>query len=536
MKNQKFVFVNQIGYSPDSVKFGYVRTAGNPCNDTFTLKNKKGLVVYTGKLVKAPDDPLTGEEILQADFSAFTEAGKYVLCVGQNESFEFTIGQNIYGNLFYSILNYFYLSRCGQQIEGGKFGHPACHTGEADIYGTDEKATVLGGWHDAGDYGRYIVAGSKAVMDLLLAYQECKETFKDFDILGEVRFELEWMLQLQRDDGAVYHKISCYHFCSFINPHEEQDRLVIAPVSTSATADFAGCLAYASKFFKDEDPAFAEKLVEAALKAQSYLDTHADEFYKNPQEITTGGYGDWNVNDERFFALCSLFELTGKPEYIKKALEYRQEILDRPEDKEHPWVNKWFEAFGWGCVAGYGTEIIIRNKEKVAAAVGQSVVDEYEKIVVSHADEIVERVNTSGFGVGIRFVQWGSNGQVCDEAHYLLMAYELTGNKTYFDAASRQLDYILGCNPQNLCYVTGNGSNCTKHPHHRPSGAIGATMPGMLAGGPSAGLQDAVAKEFLEGKPALQCYIDKQGSYSTNEVAIYWNSPLVLLIAKLGLV
>ena len=38
-----------------------------------------------------------------------------------------------------------------------------------------------GGWHDAGDYGRYIVAGTKTVMDLLLAYKKCPEKFASLD-------------------------------------------------------------------------------------------------------------------------------------------------------------------------------------------------------------------------------------------------------------------------------------------------------------------------------------------------------------------
>ena len=72
-----------------------------------------------------------------------------------------------------STLKYFTDSRCGQGI---------CHTGIAEVYGTGEKKNVQGGWHDAGDYGRYVVAGTKAVMDLLLAYKKCPEKFAGFDL------------------------------------------------------------------------------------------------------------------------------------------------------------------------------------------------------------------------------------------------------------------------------------------------------------------------------------------------------------------
>ena len=73
---------------------------------------------------------------------------------------------------------------------------------------------------------------------------------------------------MQREDGGVFHKVSCYHFCGFINPQDEKDELVISPVSSTATADFAGCLAFASGFYKESDPAFAKSLMDAALKAE----------------------------------------------------------------------------------------------------------------------------------------------------------------------------------------------------------------------------------------------------------------------------
>jgi endoglucanase len=68
------------------------------------------------------------------------------------------------------------------------------------------------------------------------------------------------------------------------------------------------------------------------------------------------------------------------------------------------------------------------------------------------------------------------------------------------------------------------------HPHHRPSGADGITLPwpGMLVGGPNNGGQDGITPSKLP--PAL-CYIDNQGAFCSNEEAINWNAPLVFLLA-----
>ena len=82
----------------------------------------------------------------------------------------------------------------------------------------------------------------------------------------------------------------------------------MAPISTTATADFAGCAAYAHTFYKKSDPEFAQKLLDAAIKAQNFIDSNPDFIYKNPPEITTGGYGDRNITDEKYFA-CSSSQL-----------------------------------------------------------------------------------------------------------------------------------------------------------------------------------------------------------------------------------
>ena len=340
---------------------------------------------------------------------------------------------------------------------------------------------------------------------------------------------------MQRSDGGVFHKVSCYHFCGFINPQDEKDELVISPVSSTATADFAGCLAFASEFYKASDPAFSKTLMDAALKAWNYLESHDDELFKNPPEITTGGYGDWSSADERYFACAALFLRTADQSYVTKAMELRAGVIDKPDNPDFPWVNKWHEGFGWGMVAGYGTELFLRAKDKINDA---GVVYTLTQSMLKSADKLLERVNKASFGTSLDKVHWGSCGHVCDDAHSLLVAYDLTGRSDYYEAAKKQVDYLLGCNPNNVCYVTGFGSNTVKYPHHRPSATLGQAMPGMLSGGPCEGLYDAAAKEKLGplNLPPLRCFIDDWASYSTNEIAIYWNSTLVYVASKLKLV
>ena len=80
--------------------------------------------------------------------------------------------------------------------------------------------------------------------------------------------------------------------------------------------------------------------------------------------------------------------------------------------------------------------------------------------------------------------------------------------------------------------MTGYGTRSPLHTHHRPSQVLDKSMPGMLVGGANANLEDAYAAAVLSGLPGEKCYADNAQSYSCNEVTIYWNSPLIYLIAS----
>ncbi|HOD76917.1 MAG TPA: ferritin family protein, partial [Syntrophorhabdus sp.] len=78
------------------------------------------------------------------------------------ESYEFAISDKPYDKLFDDVLKMLYMMRCGSELEkkhAGEFAHEACHAKPATIYGTTKTKDVTGGWHDAGDYGRYVIPG-----------------------------------------------------------------------------------------------------------------------------------------------------------------------------------------------------------------------------------------------------------------------------------------------------------------------------------------------------------------------------------------
>lgn len=516
------IITNQVGYKCDSKKTAVFRNADN--ENKFSVVNADtNQVVYTGDLSAAINNTSAGETNKTGDFSSVTQPGKYyITCGNLDNSYTFEISDSVYSNLLNDSVRMLYLQRCGEAVTDSDFGHPACHTGMATVYGTNDKIDVSGGWHDAGDYGRYIVPAAKTIADLLYAYETNPELFSDNigipqsgngtpDILDEARYELEWMMKMQRDDGAVYHKVTCENFPGYVAPQKETAPLIVTPISTTATADFCASMALAYEFYKDIDADFANNCLERAERAWSFLEANPNMIFKNPEDITTGDYGDTSDRDERYWAAAQLYRATGNSKYETALSEM--------------FVLKGLD---WSTVGDYGNLAILTAKN---ISKDSAIYTNARDTIISQADSFVRISSNSPYGVALTKFDWGSNMTVANAGIILGAAYKATGDSSYLDAANAQLNYLLGTNPVGECFFTGYGTVSPENPHHRPSMAAGKAMKGMLVGGVNQNLEDSAAKAYCQDLPAAKRFVDNAESYSTNEITIYWNSPLTYLVS-----
>ena len=515
------ILTSQLGYIPDARKTAVVR--GNA--DSFSVINKAtGQAVITNRaLSSAVTNSSANETDRIADFSDLTANGTYVIrCSGLDDSYPFTIDEGVYDDMMDEAVHMFYLQRCGCGVQDATFGHAACHTGTAVVYGTGQTIDASGGWHDAGDYGRYTVAGAKAVADLLYAYLANPERYGDStgipesgngkaDILDEVKYELDWMFKMQASDGGAYHKVTCESFPGYVMPQNETGQLIVTPVSTTATADFAAAMALAAEVYKDYDASYAQKCLTAAEKAWQFLEQNPNLIFQNPSDITTGEYGDKSDKDERYWAAAQLYRTTGDSKYLNALNSLgTQDGLD------------------WALVGDYGNIAILTMNNP-----DSTVYDKAKSSVLSQAAKLATLSENSPYGVALSKYNWGSNMTVANAGIILYLAHALDGSSRYLDAAQAQLDYLLGENPLGECFVTGFGTVSPENPHHRPSMAQNQAQKGMLVGGVNQNLEDSAAKAYCANEPAAKCYVDNSESYSTNEITIYWNSPLVYLVTVL---
>lgn len=531
--NTPNINVNQVGYLPNAKKVAVIRgELGTDISGSFDVVNvESNEVVFTGELEDSKENSASGEQTATADFSEVAEEGIYKIVTEDfGESFEFQISSAVYDELTGSAMRMFYLQRCGTSVADDSYGHGACHTGDATIYGSDGTATVTGGWHDAGDYGRYVVPGAKSVADLMLAYENYGDVFGDAtgipesgngipDVLDEVKYELDWMLTMQDgESGGVYHKVTCENFPGAVMPEEETEQLILAPISTTATADFAAAMAMAARVFKDVDSDYSNTCLTAAQKAWGYLENTPNDGvgFLNPNSISTGAYDDKEDADERYWALAELYKTTGDATYSALLKEYNPEEIGGD--------------LGWQSVGVYGMYAYLTSSG--AALSSDNYCSMVEDAFYAAADTALEYSDEDAYSVAIGedAYCWGSNMGVANKGMLLLMANQLSSEEKYLTAAGQQLDYLLGTNTNSYCFVTGFGTLSPENPHHRPSQAVGEAMTGMLVGGPDSDLEDPYAQATLSEKPNAACYVDNVQSYSCNEVTIYWNSPLVYLL------
>jgi endoglucanase len=535
---------DQAGYLPALPKIAFVVSESSPRAFAVRRASDDG-VVFRGALTQPDADADSGDRVQAADFSPLRERGRFYLDVpGVGRSWTFAIEPDAYSRAFYLSMRSFYGQRCGTDVDLGRefpgYSYKACHRRGAfhPSSGRSGQAPSVRGWHDAGDYGRYVVNSGITTGTLLWAWELFGDRVRDVsldipesrdrtpDVLDEIRWNLDWMLTMQDEDGGVWHKQTSERFPPFVLPHDDTLSSFIVGTgaepykSSCATADFAAVLAIAGRVYRPFDATYAHQASAAARRAWTWLERHPNVLFRNPDGITTGAYGDKDCSDERLWAAAELGRTTGEAVYDQYFSTHYPAALPGIRAVGPPsWANVsalglWTYALGRGPNATAVSEIVERSSRA--------------------ADEIVQRASADPYRITLVTTDyvWGSNGVAANYGVQLLVANRLKPNVRYVETAVETLHYLLGRNPFSLSWVSGLGDNPFRHPHHRPSGADAnrEPWPGLLAGGPNRRPQDAAMKR-MPAYPPAKGYLDDQESFASNENAINWNAALVFVIA-----
>jgi endoglucanase len=512
--------LNTLGFFPDREKRASISAA---CTNFSVVNAADGSEVFSGQVTGPKNNTDTQENLYTADFSSFAEEGTYYLRVdGVGRSPDFAIKRNVYNFAYFTAMRAMYLWRCGTAVSGAYNGntyqHAACHTADAylDYISGHTLKESLKGWHDAGDYNKYTVNAGITVGMMLQAWQQFKPLIESVtldipesgnslpDFLAEVKWELDWILTMQLDNGSVSHKISTPGFCGFIMPEAETAPRYFVPWGSAATADFVAMTAMAARIYEPYDAGFSKTCLDAARKSYDFLAANTANHPADQAGFTTGGYTT-SDSDDRLWAAAELWETTGEQKYLT---DFETRANNQRVKIDVDW--------DWGNVKNLGMYTYLLSKR---TGKSQSLNDAIKTRMIQVADSIVLTGTGHGYGrpLGTTYY-WGCNGTVARQTMSLQIANLISPKADYTATALDAIGHLLGRNFYCRSFVTGLGHNPAMHPHDRRSMAdtIADPWPGYLVGG---------------GWPGAKNWVDIDTNYETNEIAINWQGALIYALA-----
>ena len=441
--------LDSLGYRPRDEKVA-IFTA-NP-GATVQVRTPAGSVVFTiptsgGSITaKGQDGPASNDTVWWVDFSPVVAPGTYHLYSPSlnQQSYDFDVRGDAYGPVARAALKSFYYQRCSTPklaAYAGPWSDGACHLADRTMgpaagntnHGIKD---LSGGWHDAGDYNKYVwSAVSTAALFLLRAYED-QPAFRgdDFgipesgngtpDVLDEVKWELDWLLKMQLADGSVLRRAHVPGFASDSPPSADANLRFYYDPDLESGGVFAGTCAYAARVYAAAGMnGYATTLKAAALRAWTWLQ---------------GQGGD----DIKAWAAAEVFRLDPT---VTSARDY--------VNAYHP--NNWTGVFF--NVMAYDTQAALTYVQTPAAT--PAVVTQMRANIGNQVDYIFSSDDLYRDGMPDWSYYWGSNSIRAGYGVFLLRAVQLgsTGSHTAADCRRHAQDFLHffhGQNALDMAYLS----------------------------------------------------------------------------------
>ena len=423
---------------------------------------------------------ISGDTVWRADFSSFSAPGTYyVYSTSLNEqSYNFLVNDCIYQAPMTATLKALYYQRCGcakpAAYAGANWSDAAtCHLGDKTCapapgcsfpasYGTLD---LSGGWHDAGDYNKYIGTtpsgacnnwggdGGEAIHDLMLAYEWNPSLFASFssnipesgngvpDILNEAKWELDWYLKMQRSD---YHVLSVVHQTAYTTgspPSTDPTTRYYYPPNPTGEAEFVAMLSNSARVMSTV-PALA-----------SYANT-----LKSAAENTWNAYVSTSAaSDQKFWAAAEIFRMEKALAGPASIATAAQSIVDNYQAWSGFWLNENKFQQNWGmqtymATTGATASVVTNMKADWGNLVG----------------DIFAQNDVYNSGMHTYDYFWGADEVKMNYAMELLWGANLGATGTHTAAQCQQqaenyLHYMNGANPLNMTLMTNSAAIGASH-------------------------------------------------------------------------
>jgi len=411
-----------------------------------------------------------------------------------------------YAKLLQYSLYFYDANMCGSSVNSDSqmTWRSNCHTGdEAD-----------GGFHDAGDHAMFGLPQGYSASTIGWSYYEFKDAY---DSLGQ----------------TAHFKTISDHFCSFFK------------ASTKLSGDNVTSFCYQKGSGKEDHAYWGTPETQSNTRKQYWTSNGASDIAAEYAAALAVNYINFGNADDLKYAKA----------LFKFSTQYNQCAIDGPVEngeefyKSYDYYDDQAWAAGWlykatndntyksfletfmnstnkgasgnsGCQWGVYSPMSWNNVSLGAACLQAEIDGNWSK-VTTYLDSKCTSPNQYYFEM-----QWGSARYNASMQFCSLVATKYNA-KDYRAWSQGQMDYLLGNNPKNTCFVVGLQSNSAKNPHHRAASCYssydemgkndnisskGHVLVGALVGGPTSASGD---------------YNDSIQDYTANEVADDYNAGLV---------
>ncbi|MBN1415976.1 MAG: glycoside hydrolase family 9 protein [Bacteroidales bacterium] len=585
---------DQFGYLPDSRKIAVISSpqVGFNAPDDFvpgsTYEVRRAgdnSVAYSGNIDAWNGGSVhaqSGDKVWWFEFSSLTETDYFYIYDPEYavRSGNFSISPDVYNAVLITAARMFCYQRCGtlksMPYVPAKWSDLACHvdtkqdldcrlvTAPSDA---SRARDLSGGWHDAGDFNKYVNFTNSVMHNLLSAYDKNPSVFLDNysipesgngipDILDEIKWEMDWLLKMQQADGSVLMKVSVNQYQADSPPSHDKAQRFYGPAAASATRVFCGIAAHAYLIYKDIPAliAYAGTLLDRALLAWEWLTLNPgisdyDNTGFNSANPEISAYHQQSVQAA---AAVYLFDATGDTAYRGYFDRYYKSFHPYQWTYWYPYENQYQDAMLYYCELTGATPAVADDIRQNCIQSVQHNNHELLEAWQGQQDAYMAYLSNGNYIWGSNQVKCHTGNIFCNMTEYNL---DPANAKDYRDAAEGYIHYMHGVNPLGMVMLTNmynyGAEKSVNEIYHgwfhdgtdfdNALSSLYGPPPGYVTGGPNPIYEpDASYVGDIvppQNQPIQKSYRDwntswPENSWEITEPAIYYQAAYIKLLSK----
>lgn len=407
--------------------------------------------------------------------------------------------------------------------------------------GKDVGMDLVGGFADAGDQIKATFPLVHALGSLAWGYVEWPDGYKnsgqDTYLLSNLRWGMDYLIKAHPAAGTLVTEVADpnkdHQVWASMEVQTYKRETYLMKAGTCWGADLAdstaATFAAASLAFKASDSSYAATLLSHAKQLYSTTESNAKSTYHTCTPIVQGFYQSWSgYYDELVWGSLWLYRATGEGSYLDKAKSYYGQMPKSGQSPTDPIKYTW--TYDWDDKTAASFILMAGLTGDSTALVDATKWADYN----AGSGYGGAKVKTSPGGEAF-YGEWGSLRYSAGAAQIALVLadsgrLDATRTSQLHSFAVKQINYILGDNPNKTSYLVGFGPKSITRPHHRTAHGPWSnsysepienrhTLYGALVGGPPAADDSYGAED--------------RNAYQKSEVALDYNAGMTSSLARL---